>query len=228
MSTTTLDLKGLLCPMPIVKIAQAIKKIAIGDTIEATATDPGVLADIPAWARSTGQELVSIDKKDNKEFRFVVKRAEVRLERRLASSSPWIEVLVCDSPLPRLSSWRFPGWPSPPSAWRCAGGGRSSGPSRRDLSPAKGSPWTGMVYAFTLGMAPWAKESTRRHMLSYLRGVAFHIGIFAGLAALVRQPLVGRAARSGPSGSWRSSRASGLFSVPWARSPDGQSATCAC
>ena len=40
----TLDLKGLLCPMPIVKIAQAIKTIEVGEVIEATATDPGVLA----------------------------------------------------------------------------------------------------------------------------------------------------------------------------------------
>lgn len=42
-----------------------------------------------------------------------------------------------------------------------------------------------MLYAFTFGMAPWAKESTRRHMIVYLRGVAFHAGIFAGLAALL-------------------------------------------
>jgi len=45
-----------------------------------------------------------------------------------------------------------------------------------------------MLYAFTLGMAPWAKESTRKHMLSYLRGVAFHVGIFVGLAALAVSP----------------------------------------
>jgi tRNA 2-thiouridine synthesizing protein A len=75
MTTTTLDLKGLLCPMPVVKIAQAIKKVEIGDVIEATATDPGVMADIPAWARSAGQELVSIGKvESSKELRFVVKR----------------------------------------------------------------------------------------------------------------------------------------------------------
>jgi tRNA 2-thiouridine synthesizing protein A len=74
MSTTALDLKGLLCPMPIVKIAQAIKNVQIGDTIQAIATDAGVLADIPAWARSTGQELVSIDKLSDREIRFVVKR----------------------------------------------------------------------------------------------------------------------------------------------------------
>ena len=57
-----------------------------------------------------------------------------------------------------------------------------------DRSPAKGSPQGGVLYAFTLGMAPWAKESTRRHWLAYLRGIAFHAGIFAGLAALVSAP----------------------------------------
>ncbi len=70
-----LDLKGLLCPMPVVKIAQAVKEVEIGTIIEATATDPGVLADIPAWARSSGQELVSIEKKD-KEIQFVVKKVK--------------------------------------------------------------------------------------------------------------------------------------------------------
>lgn len=55
-----LDLKGLLCPMPVVKIAQAIKGVALGAVVEATASDPGVLADIPAWARSSGNELLDI------------------------------------------------------------------------------------------------------------------------------------------------------------------------
>ncbi len=57
-----------------------------------------------------------------------------------------------------------------------------------DRAPAKGSPSRGVFYAFTFGMAPWAKESTRRHMLAYLRGVGFHVGIFAGLAALFTSP----------------------------------------
>ncbi len=57
-----------------------------------------------------------------------------------------------------------------------------------DRSPAKGSPGRGVLYAFTLGMAPWAKESTRRHMPAYLRGIGFHVGIFAGLAALMASP----------------------------------------
>jgi tRNA 2-thiouridine synthesizing protein A len=71
----TLDLKGLLCPMPVVKLAQAVKKVNVGDLIEATATDPGVLADIPAWARTTGNELVTLEKLD-RHIRFVVRRAK--------------------------------------------------------------------------------------------------------------------------------------------------------
>jgi hypothetical protein len=50
---------------------------------------------------------------------------------------------------------------------------------------AKGSPLSGLIYAFTLGMAPWAKESTRIHTSAYLRGLSFHVGIFVGLGALL-------------------------------------------
>jgi tRNA 2-thiouridine synthesizing protein A len=71
--STVLDLKGLLCPMPVVKIAGAIKKVDVGAIIEATATDPGVMADIPAWAKSTGNEVVKMEK-EGKVITFWVKR----------------------------------------------------------------------------------------------------------------------------------------------------------
>lgn len=38
-------------------------------------------------------------------------------------------------------------------------------PYRRDLSRARGNTRRGVLYAFTLGMAPWEKESTRRHWI---------------------------------------------------------------
>ena len=69
----SLDFKGLLCPMPVVKIAQAMKQVQVGETVEAVATDPGVMADIPAWARTSGNELVTLEKQE-KIIRFVVKR----------------------------------------------------------------------------------------------------------------------------------------------------------
>jgi len=54
-----------------------------------------------------------------------------------------------------------------------------------DPSPGKGSDKLGALYAFTLGMLPWKKESARLHWLVYLRGISFHVGIFAGILALV-------------------------------------------
>jgi hypothetical protein len=65
-------------------------------------------------------------------------------------------------------------------------------PLAPDWSPAKGDSRSGVIYAFSLGMMPWAKESTRRHMLAYLRGIGFHVGIFAGLLALLVSPLWAR------------------------------------
>ncbi len=52
------DATGLLCPMPIVKLAKAMRAVVVGQVVEVTATDPGILADAPAWARSTRHELI--------------------------------------------------------------------------------------------------------------------------------------------------------------------------
>jgi tRNA 2-thiouridine synthesizing protein A len=68
-----LDLKGLLCPMPVVKLQLAVKKLGAGAVVEGIATDPGVMADIPAWARTSGNELVSI-RQEGKEYHFIVKK----------------------------------------------------------------------------------------------------------------------------------------------------------
>jgi tRNA 2-thiouridine synthesizing protein A len=55
-----LDCKGLACPMPIVKTSQEIPKIAVGEVLEIQTTDPGSLADFPAWAKTTGQAVLEI------------------------------------------------------------------------------------------------------------------------------------------------------------------------
>jgi TusA-related sulfurtransferase len=68
-----LDLKGLSCPLPIVKTAQAIKELASGDLLEALATDPGSVADFGAWCRSTGHELVEQTETDGV-CRFVIRK----------------------------------------------------------------------------------------------------------------------------------------------------------
>lgn len=52
------DARGLSCPMPIVRLAQAIKPLPSGAMVELLATDPGSIRDVAAWCRSTGNDLV--------------------------------------------------------------------------------------------------------------------------------------------------------------------------
>jgi TusA-related sulfurtransferase len=49
----TLDTSGLLCPIPIVKTAAAVKGLAVGDVLLVIATDPGIASDMPLWCRAT-------------------------------------------------------------------------------------------------------------------------------------------------------------------------------
>ena len=67
------DARGLSCPMPVVRTAQAIKALVPGDLLEVFATDPGSVKDMAAWARSTGNELVE-QTTDGAVFRFVFRR----------------------------------------------------------------------------------------------------------------------------------------------------------
>ncbi len=71
--TTTVDARGLSCPMPIVRTAQAIKPMASGAILEVLATDPGSVKDFAAWCRSTGNALVE-QTADGAVYRFVIRR----------------------------------------------------------------------------------------------------------------------------------------------------------
>jgi tRNA 2-thiouridine synthesizing protein A len=68
-----LNLKGLLCPLPMVRVSQNIKNVPVGGIIKATATDPGSLADIPSWAKSTGNEILKSER-IGPEIIFYIKR----------------------------------------------------------------------------------------------------------------------------------------------------------
>lgn len=69
----TLDLKGLNCPLPIVRTAQAMRELAPGDMVEVLATDPGAVPDFQAWSRSTGNELVE-HTEEGGVYRFVLRK----------------------------------------------------------------------------------------------------------------------------------------------------------
>ncbi|HFD39402.1 MAG TPA: sulfurtransferase TusA family protein [Anaerolineae bacterium] len=71
----TLDAKGLKCPMPVVKTKKEIAQVAVGEVLEVLATDPGSMADITAWAKSTGNELLEAKKEDGV-FKFYIRRTQ--------------------------------------------------------------------------------------------------------------------------------------------------------
>jgi len=61
-------------------------------------------------------------------------------------------------------------------------------PFKKDYSRGRGSDRRGILYAFTLGMAPWEKESTRQHWVAYLRGIFFHLGVFTAFGVFLVSP----------------------------------------
>ena len=67
------DARGLSCPMPIVKTAQAMRLLEPGRAIELLATDAGSIKDVAAWCRTTGNVLVE-QTSDGAVYRFVIRR----------------------------------------------------------------------------------------------------------------------------------------------------------
>ncbi|GLI93293.1 sulfurtransferase TusA family protein [Methylocystis echinoides] len=73
MTDTIVDARGLNCPLPILRTKKALKEIQLGETLEVLATDPGSMADFAAFARQTGDELVSAEDAGG-HFRYVLRR----------------------------------------------------------------------------------------------------------------------------------------------------------
>jgi tRNA 2-thiouridine synthesizing protein A len=71
--TQMVDARGLSCPMPIVKTAQAVKPLSSGALVELLATDAGSIKDVAAWCRATGNELIE-QTSDGAVYRFVIRR----------------------------------------------------------------------------------------------------------------------------------------------------------
>lgn len=58
---TELDLRGLLCPLPVIRTADCVAGLQPGDRLVARCTDPGVREDLPTWCRMHGHLLESLD-----------------------------------------------------------------------------------------------------------------------------------------------------------------------
>jgi tRNA 2-thiouridine synthesizing protein A len=68
-----LDVKGLNCPLPILRTKKALAEMESGKILRVQATDPGSLKDFPAFAKQTGNDLL-LHREEDRVFEFFLKR----------------------------------------------------------------------------------------------------------------------------------------------------------
>ncbi|MBV1884445.1 MAG: sulfurtransferase TusA family protein [Pseudomonadales bacterium] len=74
-SQQQLDVRKLLCPMPVIKTQNAVNEMSPGDQLIIIASDPGTLEDIPTWSRINGHKILNIEEID-REITFLLEVGE--------------------------------------------------------------------------------------------------------------------------------------------------------
>jgi peroxiredoxin family protein/TusA-related sulfurtransferase len=69
-----LDVKGLKCPMPVLKTKVRFKTMNPGEVLEVITTDPGSRKDLPAWAGKTGNRLLGSHEEGADIYHFFLQR----------------------------------------------------------------------------------------------------------------------------------------------------------
>ena len=73
MTETVLDLKGLSCPLPVLRANKALRSMPAGARLRVLATDPAAVKDFRAYCEQTGHALVAMSQ-DRETFTFVIQR----------------------------------------------------------------------------------------------------------------------------------------------------------
>ncbi|HUH06857.1 MAG TPA: sulfurtransferase TusA family protein [Egibacteraceae bacterium] len=72
-ASTVVDALGKACPIPVIELARAMERVAVGEDVVVLADDPGAKVDIPVWCRMKRQELVGVEANESG-WRFIVRR----------------------------------------------------------------------------------------------------------------------------------------------------------
>ena len=75
MSETTLDVKGMNCPLPVLRANKALRGLEAGDRLVVLATDRAAIADFQSFCRETGHALVAWSEEAGA-LRFVIRKRE--------------------------------------------------------------------------------------------------------------------------------------------------------
>ena len=73
MSETLLDVKGMNCPLPVLRANRSLRSMAAGERLRVLATDRAAVADFQAFCRETGHDLLAFSE-ENGVFSFVIRR----------------------------------------------------------------------------------------------------------------------------------------------------------
>lgn len=68
-----IDARGMVCPMPTIKLGQAMRRVQVGEIVEIVTDDPGSVQNMAAWARNTGHALVE-SKQDGRIYTYWMRR----------------------------------------------------------------------------------------------------------------------------------------------------------
>ena len=74
MSDVMLDMRGLKCPLPVLRARKAMQRVPAGDVLHIVATDPGTVRDFRAFCEATGHSLIEHAGQDG-EFSFRIRKA---------------------------------------------------------------------------------------------------------------------------------------------------------
>ncbi len=74
MAETVLDVKGMACPLPVLRANRALRGLAGGDRLRVLATDRAAVADFQAFCRETGHALLAMSE-DSGTFSFIIRKA---------------------------------------------------------------------------------------------------------------------------------------------------------
>lgn len=73
MADAELDVRGMACPMPLLKARKALREVAVGQSLQVLATDPGSWRDFAAFANQSGHTLVEASEHGG-EYRYLLRR----------------------------------------------------------------------------------------------------------------------------------------------------------
>jgi len=74
MPTISIDARGLLCPLPLLKAKKALNEVALGEVIEVMATDSGSMRDFETFCELSGNKLLKAVETRG-EYRYLIEKS---------------------------------------------------------------------------------------------------------------------------------------------------------